>query len=116
MLARSRHSLMRALAAVLILGTAVGPSAMALGSARSSAATAHHHHRDNQPPASQSNSCCEFCWTACATAPGMPIGARLAPPVVHLLATSLPVSPGRHAPVPVPHILPFSQGPPTLLV
>jgi len=106
---------MRALAAVLILGTALGPSAMALGSARASVPTAHHHHHDNQPPAGQ-NSCCEFCWTACATAPGVPIGARLAPPILQLLATSLPVSRGRHAPAPVGHLLPFSQGPPTLLV
>jgi hypothetical protein len=90
---------------------------MALGSARTSASTAHHHHHqdDHQPPAGQSNSCCEFCWTTCATAPGVPIGARLAPPV-DLVATGLTVSAGRDAPVPVPHALPFSQGPPALLL
>jgi hypothetical protein len=115
MLARALHFLKHLLATALLLGTAAGQPAMVLGSVPARAMAGHHHHHDAEHPAAPANSCCEFCWTACATAPGAPQGVELAAPVLQAMAIGVTPVARAHVPVPVPHTLPFSQGPPALL-
>lgn len=115
MFERSLHRLRHVVAAVLLIGTAAGQPAMVLGSAPMQGMAGHHHHHDARHPAPPANSCCEFCWTACATAPGAPPRVELAEPEVRLLVVVRRQPTGLRLPVPAPHTLPFSQGPPALL-
>jgi hypothetical protein len=103
------------LAAALMLGTATVPPSMALVAATGNAPAGHHHGDSHAPGKHTTNNCCDLCWTACGTAPG--VSARATLPVVQFIA--IPASPlangGLQTARPVPHRLPFAQGPPASL-
>jgi len=117
MLLRGMRRLAPTLSAILILGTSLATPAMALMAAEGRTPAGHHHHSEHDMPGhTPANSCCDICWTGCATAPGVPPIQTLPDPPVTLCVSTCPWSAGLPAALLIRHRLPFSQAPPALLV
>ena len=102
------------LTAALMLGTAVIPPSMTLMAAPGTA-TAGHHHEHHQAPGQSGNNCCDLCWTACGTAPGISRQATLPAVAWTEIFLARAATGATSTALPLPHRLPFAQGPPAFL-
>lgn len=115
---RRPRVLIRLVAIVLALGTALSTPVMARIATQGMAQETHHH-RHQMPESGQHTGpagCCELCWTSCATPPEVPAPATLPVATITAFRADLPASPGRLAALRVWHALPFAQGPPAPLM
>lgn len=101
---------------LLAAGLALSQPAMIMAGMREATRPAQHHQHHDSPHSPSHADCCEWCAACCATGgpvptTSIPLAAVASnPPTDRLTGDS-----GTRA-APAAHLLPFSQGPPALLV